>query len=156
LASAETIKNWLVKIAPRITKAMIKGLLWFLLLYMVPLFILSFGGVPVDLFPESTQLLGMFAAITVFFVVVSELLSKTVFQHVFNMAKALVLMLFFLYALNGGFVAVNYGAIHILVDLRVYLAMLLTINLLGLAKSALQTLNFLSEKTTEDKALEQP
>jgi len=155
LVDVETIKKWLVRMAPRISRALIKGFLWFLLLYMVPIFILSIAGIPADLFPDYTMLLGVFAATTVVFIVAAELFSKTVFQHVFNMAKAVVLMVFFVYALNGGFVAVNFGTVHIMVDLRLYLAMLLTINFLGLTKSALQTLNFLSEKTTEDSAFTQ-
>jgi len=132
--------------APRISKAVIKGFIWFLMLYTVPMLILSMSGVPVDLFPDYTELLGVYAAVTVFFVVAAELLSKTVFQHAFNMAKAIVMMVFFVYALNGGFVTVDFAAIHISVDLRVYLAMLLAINFLGLAKSALQALNFISER----------
>ena len=147
MVDVETFKKGLITIAPRISKAAIKGFLWLFLLYLIPMFILSVGSVPVDLFPEYIGLMGMFAAITVFFVVAAELSSKTVFQHAFNMAKTVVLMLFFVYALNGGFVWVNFGNIHIMVDLRVYLAMLLTINFLGLIKGALQILNFLSERT---------
>ena len=154
MASAKSIKNSLIKIAPRISKAVVKGFLWFLILYMIPMFILSASGIPVDLFPDYTRFLGVFAGITVFFVVAAELFSKTVFQHVFNMAKALVLIVFSVYALNGGFVTVNFVTLHIMVDLRVYLAMLLTINFLGLTKGALQTLNFLSERTEKSLPLE--
>jgi len=146
LTDDESIRNRLIKAAPRISKALVKGFVWFLLLYAVPMFIFSTAGIPVNLLPGYTQLLGVYAAIVVFSVVVAELLSKTVFQHAFNMAKAIVLMVFFFYSLNGGLVAVNLGTVHIMVDLRVYLAMLLTINFLGLAKNALQTLDFLSER----------
>lgn len=151
MADVESIRNWLIKIAPRITKAVIKGFLWFLLLYMVPMLILSMVSAPIDFFQEYTTYIGVFAAIAVFFVVIAELLSKTVFQHACNIAKALVMMVFFVHALNGGFLTVNFETIRISVDLRVYLAMLLAISFLGLAKSALQTLNFLSEKITDDK-----
>ena len=153
MVDVERIKNWLIVAAPRISKAVIKGFLWVLLLYIVPMFILSIAGIPVDLLPDYTRLLGVFTAITVFFVVAAELLSKTVFQYAFNMAKALVLIVFSVYALNGGFVTINFETIHIMVDLRVYLAMVLTINFLGLAKGALQTLNFLSEGTETGQPL---
>jgi len=147
LVNAESIKRWLIKAAPRIIKATMKGFFWFVLLYLVPMLILSISGIPVNLFPDYIRLLGAFATITVFFVVAAELFSKTVFQHAFNMAKAIVLMVFFVYSLNGGFLTANFGAINVTVDLRVYLAMVLTINFLGLTKSALQALNFLSERT---------
>lgn len=132
---------------------MIKGFVWFLLVYVVPIIVLSAGTIPADLFPEYTRLTSMFAAMIVFFVVASELLSKTVFQHTFNVARAIVLMIFFLYALNGGFVTIDLENLHMVIDLRVYLAMVLTINFLGVAKGVLQTLNFLSERTETDQPL---
>ncbi len=62
-------------------------------------------------------------------------------------------MAFFIYALNGGFVALNLEFVHIEADLRVYLAMLLTIDFLGLAKSLLQTIDFLAKKTERQLAI---
>ena len=133
---------------PRIAKAVIKGLLWFILLYMVPMSIISsLSALAPELFSRYEQLLPMFAAITLFFVVASELTSGTIFQHAFNIGKALILMVFIVVALEGGIVTLDFQVLHLVADLRVYLAMLLIIDLLGLAKSVLQAINFLSEKT---------
>ena len=54
---------------------------------------------------------------------------------------------FFVYSFNGGIVTVDVEIFHVIVDLRVLLAMLISINLLGLAKNILGAVNFLSEKT---------
>lgn len=97
--------------------------------------------------PSYTQLLRTFAIIIVFFVVASVLLAGTIFQHAFNMGKALVFMGFFIYALNGGFISLDFESIHVEADLRVYLAMLLTIDFIGLAKSLLQAMDFLAKRT---------
>lgn len=99
-----------------------------------------------EIFSSYEQLLPVFVAIVLFFVVASELASGTIFQHAFNIGKALILMIFIVYALQGGIISIDIMNIHLLADLRIYLAMLLTIDLLGLAKSVLQAINFLSEK----------
>ncbi len=134
----------LKEILQRILKAAVMGLLWLLLLYVLPALLLSeFAG---EVFPGYTQLFSTFAIVIVFFVVVGVLLAGTIFQHIFNVGKALVFMGFFIYALNGGFVAFDVEMVHVEADLRVFLAMLLAIDFLGLAKSLLQAVDFLSRK----------
>jgi len=103
--------------------------------------------------PGYTQLLRTFAIIIVFFVVVGELLAGTIFQYALKMGKALVFMGFFIYSLNGGFLEFDFEMVHIEADLRVYLAMLLTIDFLGLAKSLLQAIDFLAKKTERQLAI---
>jgi len=120
------------------------GIIWFFLLYFLPMLLLS--QLATELLPEYGTLFSTFAIAIVFFVVVGELLAGTVFKYVFNVGKALVFMAFFIYALNGGFLAFDFETLHIEADLRVYLAMLLIIDFLGLARSVLQAINFLSEK----------
>lgn len=142
---------FLRRILPRALKATVMGLLWFFLLYIIPTLLLS--ELAEEVLPGYTQLLSTFAIVIVFFVVVSELLAGTIFQHVFNIGKALVFMAFFIYALNGGFIAFDLEFVHIEADLRVYLAMLLTIDFMGLAKSLLQTIDFLAKKTERQLAI---
>ncbi len=142
---------FLRRILPKVLKATVMGLLWFFLLYIIPTLLLS--ELAEEVLPGYTQLLSTFAIVIVFFVVVSELLAGTIFQHVFNIGKALVFMAFFIYALNGGFIALDLEFVHIEADLRVYLAMLLTIDFLGLAKSLLQTIDFLAKKTERQLAI---
>jgi len=139
---------------PRVVKATIKGVLYFVLLYVFPMFLISqVSGFAPELFAGYGQLLNLFVAVVIFFVVASELTSGTIFQHAFNVGKAIILIVFFVLALNGGIVdfGLNEGTpINIWADLRIYLMMLITIDLLGLAKSILQAVNFLSEKTEHE------
>ena len=141
------IKSLFRKMLPRIVKAVAKGLLWFVFLYLLPMFIISslYEMAP-EIFSSYGQLLDVFVAIILFFVVASELTSGTIFQHAFNIGKALVLMIFIVYALQGGIISLDIQSIRVLADLRIYLVMLLSIDFLGLAKSILQAINFLSEK----------
>lgn len=76
----------------------------------------------------------------------SELTSKTIFQHAFNVGKMLALMVFIIYVLEGGLLTIEFQMLHIVADLRVYMFMVLAVDFLGLAKSLLQAVNFLHEK----------
>jgi len=137
---------------PRIVKAVIKSLLYFVFLYLVPmLFVSQMSAFAPEVFVRYEQFLNLYIAIVIFFVVASELTSGTILQHGFNVGKAIIIMIFFVLALDGGVVQLDFEGIHILADLRIYLTILISINLLGLAKSILQAINFLSEKTEIDK-----
>jgi hypothetical protein len=46
--------------------------------------------------------------------------------------------------------------INVFADLRIYLIMLITIDLIGLAKSILQAVNFLSERAEQQLPLPRP
>ena len=145
---------------PRIAKAIVMGLLYCVLLYVVPMFLVSQASdFAPELFSDYAQVVTMFAAVVIFFVVANQLTSGTIFQHALNVGKALVLIIFFVVALDGGIVRLNLDVtqglpISIMADLRVYLMMLIAIDLMGLAKSVLQAINFLSEKA--EKQIPQP
>lgn len=146
---------------PRIAKAAVKALLYLIFLYLVPIVLVSqLSEFAPELFANYTQLLSLFVAVVIFFVVASELTSGTIFQHAFNIGKAIILIIFYVLALNGGIVSMNLNIesvpINIWADLRIYLMMLITIDLLGLAKGVLQAVNFLSEKTEQQVPSPQP
>lgn len=156
----ESSKSFLRKMLPRIVKAVIKGLLYFVLLYVVPMFLVSqVSAFAPRLFSDYGQVVTLFAAVVIFFAVASELTSGTIFQHALNIGKALILIIFFVVALGGGIVRLDLNIqeslpVSIAADLSVYLMMLIAIDLMGLAKSVLQAINFLSESA--EKQLPQP
>ncbi len=139
------VSGFLKKFLPRVLKGVVKGLVWFFLLYFLPTLLLS--GLVEEVFPSYPQLFSTFAVIIVLLVVISELLAGTILQYALNIGKTLMFMALFIYALNGGFMAFDFEILHIEIDLRVFLAMLLTISLLGLAKNLLQAIDFLAQKT---------
>ncbi|MFQ5758247.1 MAG: hypothetical protein ACE5IF_01060 [Candidatus Bathyarchaeia archaeon] len=156
MADEENLKSLLKKIVPRVVKAALKGFIMFLLTYLLPTLMME-AMMPAELPfetlpPEYMALLYTFSAIVVFFAVVTELFSGTILQHAFSIGRELVLIVYFIYALNGGILTSTFQipgqlqAIHIIADLRVFLAMLIFVNLLGLAKGMFQAINFLSGK----------
>jgi len=157
----QTVGSFIRKILPRIVKAAVKAVLYFVFLYLMPTLLISqLSEFAPELFTSYSQLLSLFVAVVIFFVVASELTSGTIFQHAFNIGKAIILIIFYILALKGGTISLNLNVesvpINIWADLRVYLMMLITIDLLGLAKSLLQAVNFLSEKTEQQVPTPQP
>lgn len=145
------MQGFLRRILPKVLRAAVIGLLWYFLLYTLPVLLLS--ELAEEVFLGYTQLLSTFAIAIVFFVVASELLAGTIFQYALNIGKALVFMAYFIFALNGGFLEFDFESVHIEADLRVYLAMLLIIDFLGLAKGLLQAIDFLAKKTERQLAI---
>jgi hypothetical protein len=155
MVNEENLKSLLKKIAPNVIKAALKGFFMFLLTYLLPTLVLEAmvqSDVPFEMPPEYTTLVFTFSGIVVFFAVVTELFSGTILQHAFSIGRALVLMVFFIYAMNGGILtsAVQIPGqplvVHIFADLRAFLAILIFVDLLGLARSMFQTINFLAGK----------
>jgi hypothetical protein len=141
---------------PKVVKAVIKSVFWLILMYVLPFLMFSSlssalpAGVSNVLSPYE-QIFGTFTIVIIFFVVASEITSGTIFQHMFNIGQALVLMVLIVISLEGGIIKIGFQNIQITADLTFYLVMLLTIDLVGLAKSVLQAINFLSEKDEIDK-----
>jgi hypothetical protein len=157
----QTTKSFLRKMLPRIVKATIKAVLYLIFLYIIPMIIVSqLSAMAPEIFAVYMDYLTIFAAIVIFSVVASELTAGTIFQHAFNIGRALVLIIFFILALKGGIIsqdiAVESMRLHFVVDLRVYLAMLISIDLLSLAKSMLQAVSFLSQRVEQQHPMPQP
>jgi len=155
----ENPRSLLKKILPRVAKAALKGFIMFLLTYLLPVYMMETIGTIMppeisfaSLLSEYMTLIYAFSAIVVFFTVVREFFSGTILQHVFTISGALVMIMFFAYALNGGVFTSAFPipgqqqVIHIFADLRAFLAMLIFVNLLGFARGMLEAIDFLSEK----------
>jgi len=129
------------KMIPKILKASLSVvILYFLLFYFPTLVMSSF------ITSEYKPFIDTFAAIAIFFVFITQLASGTIFQYMFGAARALFFMIFFMQVSNSGAITGNFEAISILVDLRVFFAMLIAIELLEFGKNLFEAVNFLSEK----------
>jgi hypothetical protein len=157
----QTAKSFLRKMLPRIVKATVKAVLYLIFLYIIPMMLVSqLAAMAPEIFASYVDYLGVFAAIVIFTVVASELTAGTIFQHAFNIGRALILIFFFILALQGGIISQDIAMesmhLYFLVDLRIYLAMLISIDLLNLSKSLLQAISFLSERVEQQHPTPQP
>ena len=153
MANEGNLKSVLKKIMSNVTKAALKGFIMFLLTYLLPTLVVEAmvpSSSPFGIPSEYTTLLYVFSAIVVFFTVVTELFSGTILRHAFCVGRAIVLIVYFVYALNGGIFVSTFQipgqqqVLRIFANLRAFLALLIFINLLGFAKGMLQAINFLS------------
>ena len=147
MVEKEQTKTFARKFVPRIFKAILLVVITYLPLYFLSTFIEPFQS---SFFPWYAPLTNIFTAVFIIFLILGVFTSGTIYQYVFGVVRALVVMLFFIYALNGGIVTpvvpIEGATVNIMVDVRVILAMLVLICLLGIGKNVIQAIHFVSAK----------
>jgi len=100
-----------------------------------------------EIVPGFQQMIEVFVMVYIFLMIIGELTAGTIFHHFFNGTKALFVILYLVFSLNGGIVGTTVQNVNLIIDLRLFLAVAMLLGLLGFAKSVLQAINFLNEKT---------
>jgi len=92
----------------------------------------------------------LFVGIAVFFAVITNLFSGTILGYAFSIARALVIIIYFIVVFDGGIISLTIPmsevAVRLVVDIKTFLLILVLVNLLGIGKNLLQVTNFLAEK----------
>jgi hypothetical protein len=147
-------KTRLKRAFPRLLKAAILSIAFYVMLAIVS----SLLGPVEEFLPFYGPYTDLFAAAFIILLFASELLYGTVFQSLFGLARTFIFLIYLIYVLNGGILALSlpeYGeALNIVVDVRVFLTMLLFVLALGLAKNVLQTIDFLAKEETRGHGVE--
>jgi hypothetical protein len=139
-------KGLMNKLIPRVLKAALWGTFTYVFVYYLPRLIY-----PMDLFPlKYNQFFYLFVGIAVFFAVVVKFFSGTIFEHAFSIARALILIIYFIAVFNGGVISLTMPmegtTVNLLVDLKAFLAILILMSLLEIGKSMFQLTNFLAKR----------
>jgi len=150
---AELNANFVTKtVLPRVLKAAVWGTFTFVMVYYLPLMLIP-KDMPPNILPfdYATQLFD-FALISVFFAVVGQLFSGTVIGCGFGIARALVIIAFFFVVSEGGVFNVTLPISDLTVNLRLdistLLLMVVSVNLLSIAKNLFEAISLLTEKST--------
>jgi hypothetical protein len=98
------------------------------------------------LVPGLQQMLQTFIIIYVALMIVSNLTSGTVFQHIFGAARCGFVMAYMIVSLNSGIFDYTFGSVSLMVDLRMFLVIVMMLEILGLAKSVILAIDFVSQK----------
>ena len=142
-------KFFMKKVLPQVIKAVIWGTISYLIVYYLPQMLLSSDMVPM----EFSSSLFDYGLITVFFVVMGQLLSGTIFGCGFGIAKALTIMVFFFSVSDGGLFSVTLSITEVIVnvsfDISVILVMVISVNLFDIARNILEAIGILTEQTTQ-------
>lgn len=136
-------------VLPRIIKATIYGSITYFIFYYLPTVILSTGLLPLD---YGTTLMD-FTLISVFFVVMGQLFSGTIYGCGFGIARALVIITYFFSVADGGIFSlilpITEVAIKLTVDISTILLMIISVSLFDIAKNLLEAINILAQKSTK-------
>jgi len=129
------------KMIPKILKASVVAVVLYFLLFYVPSVMMS-NLIPSQYMPSFK----IFAAITIIFFSITQLVSGTIFQYIFGAIRAFAFIIFFMQVLSSGSITGNFGPVSFSVDLRVFIGMLIATELLDFGKSVFEAINFVSEK----------
>ena len=141
-----TIKTLARKYLPRIVQAAVYIVITYLPFYFLSSFMQPFKHV----LPIYSSFTDIFATTFIVFLVASVITKGTIYQHAFNVVRSFVTIMFFLYTLNNGIITlvvpIEESTINIMLDLKIILAMLLLVSLVGIAKNIVQAIHFVSIK----------
>jgi hypothetical protein len=135
-------KKKLRKITFNALKATIKAVIVYAIYFVTWMFVAPIS----QIIPGFQQMVETFVIIYIAFIIVEELTSGTIFHYFFNVAKALFVIGYLIASLQGGIFNITVENMSLVIDLRTVLTIATLLGLLGLAKSVLQTINFMSEK----------
>lgn len=127
----------------RVSKAAVKAIIVYVV-YVVLVRLLA----PISMiFPDFQQIIAAFVVVYIVLMVAGDLASGTIFQHLLNAVKASFVIVYLMFTLNTGIFDYTVGNTSLIIDLRVFLVIVMFLGLLGLAKSMLQAINYLNEKS---------
>jgi len=132
----------LQKFTRKALKATIKGVLFYGIYFVLSMFLAPVS----EIVPGFQQMIEVFVMVYIFLMIIGELTAGTIFHHFFNGAKALFVIFYLVFSLNGGIVGTTFQNVSLIIDLRLFLVVAMLLGLLGFAKSVLQAINFLNEK----------
>ncbi|MCS7124317.1 MAG: hypothetical protein NZ932_02725 [Candidatus Bathyarchaeota archaeon] len=124
----------------------VKALLKSFVFYMLYLFVWSFFAQFESYVPGLRQTAENFVVVYLSLGVFGDIFSDTVFQCLFNVARALFVMGYLILSVKNGVFNLTYMGVALTVDLRFFLMAAVLLSLLGLAKAMLQAINYVNEK----------
>ena len=135
-------KTKLRRVAFKALKATVKGILFYAAYFVLWMFLAPIS----EFVPGFHQTVETFVMVYIVLMIFGEFTSGTIFKHFLDAAKALFVISYLVLSLKGGLFSVSYQNVCLVVDLRLILAIVMLLSLLGFAKSILQAINFMSEK----------
>jgi len=132
------------KIGVRALKAAAKGILVYILYFILSLFLAQF----MEMVPTLQQSIEAFVTLYLILMVIGDFLADTIYHYFFGAGKSLFVIFYLILSLKSGVVSTSFGSINLLVDLRLFLVIAMLLSLLGLARSVFQAINFMNEKAS--------
>lgn len=132
------------KIGFRALKAAAKGILVYILYFVLSLFLAPF----MEMVPTLQQSIEAFVTLYLILMVIGDFMADTIYHYFFGAGKSLFVIFYLILSLKSGVVSTSFGSMNLLVDLRLFLVIAMLLSLLGLARSVFQAINFMNEKAS--------
>ena len=143
-------KNFVKDVSFRVVKATVKAILVYLVYFLLaPMLAPLFGLIPG--FMESIE---VFVAVYIALMILSDLTAKTVFQYFFQTARDLFFMGYLLLSMGNGVFNTSYENFSLTVNLTLFYTVAVLLSVLGLARTILQAINFMHERTEASSNLQ--
>lgn len=140
-----SLKELFRKLFPRVLKATIVAAI-------VGVCLLVFWSVvskALTPYPEYQMLFAVFAWATVLFTFAIRVTDGTIYKYCFIIGRAFFLIIYVVYATDGGMLSLDFMDFHFTLEFIPLLALMILINLLTIAKGVLQAIEFTSESPKE-------
>jgi hypothetical protein len=141
-------KSFLRMMVPRILKAV----LWCFLIGVGFLLLESFLALFFfDFYPEAQKLFGIFTWAILVFVFLDKVSEGTIYKYMFMIGRSFFLILYFIYATNGGVLTVKAlgffegSGLRVTLQFAPIVVLLVLGNLITMVKDIIQAINFLTE-----------
>lgn len=124
-------------------KAAVKSII----VYAIYFSLTTFLAPAYQIIPGLEQTIETFVILYISLMIMAELTAGTIVQHLFNVGRTLFIILYMIFALSGGTFSTTFEGVELTIDLSLFLMAAILLGLLGLAKSILQAVDFMHEKT---------
>jgi len=135
------------KIVFKTLKAIIKGAIVYGIYILVWMFLSPIS----EYVPELQLMIEAFIIVYISLMIIEEIASGTVFKYFFNLAKSLFVIGYLIFSLKSGVFGITFQKVSITIDLRLFLTIAMLLSLLGLSKSVLQAVNYMSERAEVER-----
>jgi hypothetical protein len=141
---SETNTN--LKGKPSILRRALKATAEGAILYAVYFFLSQFLAPLSEFVPGFQQIVETFVTVYIVLIIIAELTSGSILQHFFNATKALFIIAYLIFSLGTGIFSLTFQGLNFVVNIRLFLVIAMLLALVGLAKSVLQTIDYVNEK----------
>ena len=135
-------RNRIKDAAFRVAKATVKAILIYLLYILIAPLVMPLLG----MIPGLAETIELFVAVYIVLMIMGDLTSGTVFQHIFGVARALFTIAYLVFAAGDGVFTMAIENISLTVNVTLFYAVAALLGLLGLATAMLRAISFMSER----------
>jgi hypothetical protein len=133
----------------RALEAAVKALVFYLLFSVAWIYV----GSLFDLVPGFAASIQSFVIAYIAFMVIGTLTRGTIFNAVFNGARAMLILFYMVSELGSSIISVTAQNVTLSVDLSLFLTISVILSLVGLSTAVMEAIAFLNEKAERDAGM---